>query len=88
MVTNTLARRALKGSTFETLTAHFQGTTAVAFTESDPVALAKTLTAFMKNAPALQIKAAVAQGQMIKPAEGHDLANLPGSLSSTRGCWP
>ena len=78
VVKNTLARRALKGSTFETLTAHFQGTTAVAFTESDPVALAKTLTAFMKNAPALQIKAAVVQGQMIKPAEVTDLANLPG----------
>ena len=78
VVKNTLARRALKGSTFETLTAHFQGTTAVAFTESDPVALAKTLTAFMKNAPALQIKAAVVQGQMIKPAEVTDLANMPG----------
>ena len=78
VVKNTLARRALKGSTFETLTAHFQGTTAVAFTESDPVALAKTLTAFMKNAPTLQIKAAVVQGQMIKPAEVTDLANLPG----------
>jgi large subunit ribosomal protein L10 len=78
VVKNTLARRALKGSTFETLTAHFEGTTAVAFTESDPVALAKTLTAFMKNAPALQIKAAVVQGQMIKPAEVTDLANMPG----------
>jgi large subunit ribosomal protein L10 len=78
VVKNTLARRALKGTTFETLTAHFEGTTAVAFTDQDPVALAKTLTAFMKNAPTLQIKAAVVQGQAIKPAEVTDLANLPG----------
>ena len=78
VVKNTLARRALKGTTFESLSAHFQGTVAVAFTESDPVALAKTLTAFMKNAPTLQIKAAVVQGQAIKPAEVTDLANQPG----------
>jgi large subunit ribosomal protein L10 len=78
VVKNTLARRALKGTTFESLTTHFEGTVAVAFTESDPVALAKTLTAFMKNAPTLQIKAAVVQGQAIKPAEVTDLANMPG----------
>ena len=78
VVKNTLARRALKGTTFESLSAHFQGTVAVAFTESDPVALAKTLTAFMKNAPTLQIKAAVVQGQAIKPAEVTELANMPG----------
>jgi large subunit ribosomal protein L10 len=78
VVKNTLARRALKGTTFESLSAHFQGPVAVAFTESDPVALAKTLTAFMKTAPTLQIKAAVVQGQAIKPAEVTDLANMPG----------
>lgn len=78
VVKNTLARRALKGTTFEALSVHFEGTTAVAFTEADPVALAKTLTAFMKNAPTLQIKAAVVQGQAIKPAEVTDLANMPG----------
>ena len=32
----------------------------------------------MKNAPTLQIKAAVVQGQAIKPAEVTELANLPG----------
>src|SRR6185436_937932 len=78
VVKNTLARRALKGTTFESLSAHVQGTVAVAFTESDPVALAKTLTAFMKHAPTLQIKAAVVQGQAIKPAEVTDLATMPG----------
>src|SRR5438876_10290489 len=49
VVKNTLARRALKGTRFETLTAFFEGTTAVAYTATDPVALAKTLTAFAKT---------------------------------------
>jgi large subunit ribosomal protein L10 len=78
VVKNTLAKRALKGTTFEALSAHFEGTTAVAYTDTDPVALAKTLTTFMKNAPTLQIKAAVVQGQALKPAGVTDLANMPG----------
>jgi large subunit ribosomal protein L10 len=80
VVKNTLAKRALKGTEFETLGVHFEGTTAVAYTEDDPVALAKTLTTFMKSAPTLQIKikAAVVQGQAIQPAQVADLANLPG----------
>ena len=78
VVKNTLARRALKGTQFETLSSHFEGMTAVAYTKDDPVALAKALTAFMKSAPALSIKAAVVQGQAIKPAEVTDLASMPG----------
>jgi large subunit ribosomal protein L10 len=78
VVKNTLARRAIAGTAFEPLSVHFEGTTALAYTEDDPVALAKTLTTFMKNAPMLQIKAAVVQGQTIKPGEVTDLANMPG----------
>jgi large subunit ribosomal protein L10 len=78
VVKNTLAKRALKGTSYEVLTAHFEGTTAIAYTDSDPVGLAKTLTTFMKTAPALQIKAAVVQGQAIKAADVTDLANMPG----------
>jgi large subunit ribosomal protein L10 len=40
VVKNTLARRALAGTEFEPLRAHFQGTTAVAYTDHDPVVLA------------------------------------------------
>jgi large subunit ribosomal protein L10 len=78
VVKNTLAKRALKGTSFEPLDAHFAGTTAVAYTAKDPVALAKALTAFAKGAPAVQIKAAVVQGRAIKPNEVTDLATLPG----------
>jgi large subunit ribosomal protein L10 len=78
VVKNTIARRALKGTAYEALEAHFVGTTAVAFTATDPVALAKTLTTFAKTAPTLQIKAAVVQGRAIKPAEVTELAAMPG----------
>ena len=78
VVKNTIARRAIKGTAFETLTDHFKGTTAIAYTDKDPVVLAKTLTTFQKAAPALKIKAAVVQGRAIRPAEVTDLASLPG----------
>jgi large subunit ribosomal protein L10 len=78
VVKNTLARRALKGTTFEPLTEFFSGTTAVAYAGEDPVALAKVLTTFAKTAPALQIKAAVVQGRAIKPGEVTELATMPG----------
>src|SRR5665647_3849370 len=77
VVKNTLARRALKGTEFEPLSDFFQGTTAIAFTGNDPVALAKTLTTFAKTAPALTIKAAVVQGRKIQAAEVTELATLP-----------
>ena len=78
VVKNTLAIRASKGTAFESLEKHFVGTTAVAYTDADAVALAKALTTFMKGAPALQIKAAVVHGQAITPAEVTELASLPG----------
>jgi large subunit ribosomal protein L10 len=78
VVKNTLAKRAIKGTAFEALTEHFKGTTAIAYTATDPVALAKTLTTFQKAAPSLKIKAAVVQGRAIQPAEVTDLASLPG----------
>ena len=78
VVKNTIARRALKGTRFESLEQYFAGTTAVAYTKTDPVALAKTLTTFVKTAPTLTIRAAIVQGRAIKPAEVNELAALPG----------
>jgi len=78
VVKNTLAIRASKGTAFEGLEKHFEGTTALAYTGDDAVALAKVLTTFMKTAPTLSIKAAVVQGQTIQAGEVNDLASLPG----------
>jgi len=78
VVKNTIAKRAIKGTSFNVLEQFFVGTTAVAYTKTDPVALAKTLTTFAKTAPKLTIKAAIVQGRSIKPAEVTELASLPG----------
>jgi large subunit ribosomal protein L10 len=78
VVKNTLAIRAMKGTAFEPLTGHFVGTTAIAYAGEDPIALAKVLTTFAKTVPALQMKAAVVQGQAINAAEVSDLATMPG----------
>jgi large subunit ribosomal protein L10 len=78
VVKNTLARRALKGTRFEPLAQYFEGTTAIAYTEVDPVALAKTLSVFTKAEPPLTIKAAVVQGRPASAAEVGELATLPG----------
>ncbi len=77
VVKNTIARRALKGTSLEVLEQYFEGMTAVAYTSTDPVALAKTLTAFVKTAPKLTIRAAVVQGRAIRPAEVGELASMP-----------
>jgi large subunit ribosomal protein L10 len=78
VVKNTIAKRAVKGTSFQALEKYFAGTTAVAYTATDPVALAKTLTTFVKTTPTLTIKAAVVQGTAIAPAAVTDLANMPG----------
>jgi len=78
VVKNTLAKRAVAGTPFEAFTAQFTGTTAVVYSGTDPVAVAKTLTSFAKTAPVLTIKAAVVQGRAIAAKEVDELASLPG----------
>jgi large subunit ribosomal protein L10 len=80
VVKNTIAKRALKGTSFEILEKHFEGTTAVAYTSTDPVLLAKTITTFIKATPTitLKIKAAVVQGRAIQAADVTALATMPG----------
>ena len=77
VVKNTLARRAIKGSAYEPLGDLFEGTTAVAYSEEDPVSLAKALATFAKTAPTMKVKAAIVQGRSFTPAEVADLAALP-----------
>ena len=80
VVKNTIAKKALKGTSFEVLEKHFEGLTAIAYTSTDPVLLAKTITTFMKATPTITmtIKAAVVSGRAIKPAEVTELASMPG----------
>ena len=77
VVKNTVAKRAVIGTRFEPLRDAFEGTTAIAITEDDPVGLVKALVAFRKDAPQLTVKTAMIAGQVIAPVEVENLARLP-----------
>ena len=78
VVKNTLARRAVDGTAFEPLRDSFRGTTALAYTDEDPVGLAKALVTFAKTAPELKVKTGMVSGQQIAAADVESLATLPG----------
>lgn len=77
VVKNRLAVRAVEGTPHEVLRPHFRGTTAVAYSSADPVALARTLVAFTKTTPELKVKAAVVEGEEVRPDAVTALADLP-----------
>ena len=77
VVKNTLARRAVDGKPLGQLAEHFTGPTAIAFSLTDPVALAKVLTEFAKESPVLQFKAGVVEGRPIAANQVGEIAALP-----------
>jgi large subunit ribosomal protein L10 len=77
VVKNTIAERAGTGTPAESLLKNLRGTNSIAYTETDPVALAKALTKIAKDVPAFQFKAGVVEGRVISISEIQSLANLP-----------
>jgi large subunit ribosomal protein L10 len=77
VVKNTLAERAAAGTSAEGLLKNLSGTNSIAFTNTDPVALAKALTKVAKDVPAFQFRAGLVEGRVISIAEIQQLANLP-----------
>jgi large subunit ribosomal protein L10 len=77
VVKNTLAERAGAGTGAEKLLKNLSGTNSIAYSENDPVALAKALTKVAKEVPAFQFKAGLVEGRVISIAEIQQLANLP-----------
>jgi len=77
VVKNTLAQRAGAGTPAENLLKNLSGTNSIAYTETDPVALAKALTKVAKDVPAFQFKSGVVEGRVISIEEIKQLANLP-----------
>jgi len=78
VVKNTLALRAIDSKALAQLKEHFVGPTAVVFSQTDPVALAKALTDSAKDMPALQFKAGMVEGRAIAAAQIKEIAQLPG----------
>ena len=77
VVKNTLAERAGSGTPAAGLLKNLTGTNSIAYTNTDPVALAKALTKVAKEVPAFQFRAGLVEGRVISIAEIQQLANLP-----------
>ena len=78
VIKNRLAKLAAAGTPAEPLVDLLGGPRAIAFHESDPVTLAKTLFEFAKENPAIQLLAGVVDAREVLDAEGiKALAVLP-----------
>ena len=77
VVKNTLAERAAKGTAVEDALKGLEGVTSIAYTEGDPVALAKALAKYAKDNPEFTFKAGVVEGRVIAVKEIEALATMP-----------
>ena len=83
VVKNSLIERAAPGTSVESVAKKLRGTTSLAYTEADPVALAKVLIAYAKEHPAFTFKAGVVEGRVVSMADLSLIATLP-SLDALR----
>ena len=77
VVKNTLAERAAKGTKVEAALKDLAGVTSIAYTTGDPVAMAKALTKYAKDAPEFTFKVGVVEGRVVTIKEIESLASMP-----------
>src|SRR5215475_15264211 len=77
VVKNNLAAKASEGTPAEQVLKDLKGMTSVAYTTSDPVALAKALTTYAKANPTFTFKAGLVEGRVIDVSGITALATLP-----------
>lgn len=77
VVKNTLAERASRGTKAEDALKGLAGVTSIAYTQGDPVALAKALQKYAKDNPEFTFKAGVVDGRVVSVRDIVALATLP-----------
>jgi large subunit ribosomal protein L7/L12 len=78
VVKNTLARRAIEGTSMTATQDAFQGPVAVTFGYADPVAPARILREFVdKRTEKIKVKIGVVEGQVLESKDLKRLASLP-----------
>jgi len=77
VVRNTLARRALEGTSFSCLKDALKGPLVLAFSRQDPGAAARLMRDFSKQNEALIVKALSVSGQLLAANDLEKLASLP-----------
>ena len=77
VVKNRIAKLAFEDSSLGSLSEHLAGPTAIAYSENDPVGLARTLTEFAKDVPVIEFKAGLVDGQAVSADAIQEIANMP-----------
>lgn len=74
---NTLVKRAIEGTDFESLKDHLAGPSAIAISKTDATAPARTLNGLIKEIPVVEFKAGVVEGTFYDKAGVEAIANIP-----------
>jgi|SRR5579871_196148 len=77
VVKNNVAAKASEGTASEQILKDLKGMTSLAYTTSDPVALAKALTTYAKANPTFTFKAGLVEGRVVDVKSINDLASMP-----------
>ncbi len=77
VVKNTLAKRASEGTAVAEALANLEGVTSIAYTQGDPVALAKALSKYVNDNPEFSFKSGILEGRLISQKEIKALATMP-----------
>jgi large subunit ribosomal protein L10 len=77
VVKNSVIERAAKGTPVEPVATKLKGSTSVAYTATDPAALARAITAYAKENAVLVFKAGIVHGRVIDLTDLNTIATLP-----------
>ena len=77
VVKNTLAKRASEGTKVAEALKGLKGVSSVAYTEGDPVALAKAISKYVTENPEFSFKSGILDGRVISVNEIKALATMP-----------
>ena len=77
VIKNNIAEKASEGTPSEAVLKDLKGMCSLAYTTTDPVALAKALTVYAKANPAFTFRAGFVEGRAIDIKSIADLANMP-----------
>ena len=78
VVKNKLAAKSAEGTKIEAALKGLKGVNSVAYTSGDPVALAKALSAWVKDNSEFTFKLGIVDGKVINVQEISELASMPG----------
>jgi large subunit ribosomal protein L10 len=77
VVKNTLAKRASEGTRVAEALKGLKGVSSIAYTDGDPVALAKALSKYVEDNPEFSFKSGILEGKVLNLQEIKALATMP-----------